>query len=229
MTHIRSLRVLWLTLVLALLVPAPASFGFGSRVHVRSDLDGDYQTDTASSKLVGSTLRIKIRFSDHTPPVALVAKVPNEPGLELRAYDVDQDHDVDLVLTSIFSPRPVAVWLNNSKGKFKRVSGWVAAFPANDTGPQYRRRLPTAPEGSALCHSEPLPALAGAGPNGQNATEPPPFEQPPHHHARSGRKYRTRSSSPFTNHYQLVLTIARRIANASVRVRVSFYMEVSCV
>jgi hypothetical protein len=171
MTHLRSLRFLWLTLVLAVLVPVPASFGFGSRVHVRSDLDGDYQTDTASSRLVGSTLRIKIRFSDHTPPVSLIEKVPNEPGLELQAFDVDRDHDVDLVLTSIFSPRPVAVWLNTSKGKFKKVSGWVAAFPANDNGPQYHRRLPAAPEGFALCHEEPLPALAGESNLVQNACE----------------------------------------------------------
>jgi hypothetical protein len=171
MTHLRSLRFLWFTLVLAILVPVPASYGFGSSVHVRSDLDGDYQTDTASSRLVGSTLKIKIRFSDQTPPVSLVEKVPNEPGLELRAYDVDRDHDVDLVLTSIFSPRPVAVWLNTSKGKFKKVSGWVAAFPANDNGPQYRRRLPAALEGFALCHEEPLPALAGENNVVQNASE----------------------------------------------------------
>src|SRR4029450_5716146 len=127
MTHLRNLRFLWLTLVLAVVVPVPASYGFGRGVHVRSDLDGDHQIDTASSRLRGSTLNIKIRFSDHTPPLSLVERVPNEPGLELRAYDVDRDHDVDLVLTSIFSPRPVAVWLNTSKGKFKKVSGWVAA------------------------------------------------------------------------------------------------------
>jgi hypothetical protein len=171
MTYLRSLRFLWLTLVLAVLVPAPASFGFGSRVHVRSDLDGDHQTDTASSRLLGSTLKIKIQFSDHTPPLSLVESVPNEPGLELRAYDVDRDHDVDLVLTSIFSPRPVAVWLNTSKGKFRKVSGWVAAFPTHDNGPQYHRRLPAAPEGFALCHEEPLPALAGESNLVQNARE----------------------------------------------------------
>jgi hypothetical protein len=171
MTHLRSLRLLWLFLALAVLVPAPASFGFGSRAHVRSDLDGDLQTDTASTRLVGSTLKIRIRFSDHTPPVSLVEKVPNEPGLELRAYDVDRDQDVDLVLTSIFSPRPVAVWLNTSKGKFKKVSGWVAAFPANGDGPQYHRRLPAAPESFALCHEQPLSALAGEASVVQNACE----------------------------------------------------------
>jgi hypothetical protein len=171
MTHLRNLRALWLILALAVLVPVPASYGFGRSVHVRSDLDGDHQTDTASSTLRGSTLKIKIQFSDHTPPVSLVEKVPNEPGLELRAYDVDRDHDVDLILTSIFSPRPVAVWLNTSKGKFQKVSGWVAAFPTNRDGPQYHRRLPAAPEGFALCHEEPLPALAGESNLAHNACE----------------------------------------------------------
>ena len=171
MTHLRRLPFLWLTLVLAFLVPVPTSYGFNGGVHFRSDLDGDYQTDTASSTLRGSTLKIKIRFSGHLPALSLVEKVPNEPGLELRAYDVDRDHDVDLVLTSIFSPRPVAVWLNTSKGEFKKVSGWVAAFPANGIGPQYHRRLPAAPEGFALCHNEPLPALAGERNAVQNVCE----------------------------------------------------------
>jgi len=129
-------------------------------IPVRSDLDGDHQSDTAISRISGSTLKIKIHLSRLQSPVRLSTVVEYEPGLELSAFDVNNDHRVDLVLTSIFSVRPVAVWLNRSNGRFKKATGWIAAFPIHDSGPQFRRRTLTLSAQDALDWTDHLPVLS---------------------------------------------------------------------
>jgi len=63
---------------------------------------------------------------DHRPDVARLAV--SRPALLLP---IDLDHDLDLVLCEPLTDRPLAVWLNDGRGRFTR-----------DASP---RRLPTSP------------------------------------------------------------------------------------
>src|SRR6185503_7027321 len=64
-----------------------------------------------------------------------------EVGLQLAAYDVDNDSEIDLVLTNVISLRPVAVWLNKSNGRFERTSGWILPLPEREDIPHFRRHF----------------------------------------------------------------------------------------
>lgn len=49
-------------------------------------------------------------------------------GLHVAAMDVDGDHDLDLIITTEFSRRPVGVWINDGHGVFSKSDS--AAWPA---------------------------------------------------------------------------------------------------
>jgi len=49
-------------------------------------------------------------------------------GLHLTPRDVDGDHNLDLVITIGVKPQPVAVWINNGRGRFEE--GNLASYPA---------------------------------------------------------------------------------------------------
>lgn len=51
-----------------------------------------------------------------------VAFVSRHPALTVRALDVDQDHDIDLVISAVPSGELVAVWLNDGRGRFTQGS-----------------------------------------------------------------------------------------------------------
>src|SRR5437899_8188956 len=132
MITFRRMLLLGIIVALAAVTQPLQTFAFDKSVQVRSDLDGDDQSDTAISKICGSTLKIRIRLSGRRTPVLLSASIPNEPGLTLVAYDVNNDSKAELVLTSIFSVHPVAVWLTSPDGRFKRATGWFTAFPVHE-------------------------------------------------------------------------------------------------
>ncbi len=163
MRAFRNSLLPWLLVALTAVVRLPAAYGAGKAAPGRWDLDGDHRSDTAVTKLSGSTLKIKIHLSGINSRVVLSTVVRYEPGLMLVAYDVDNDKKVDLVLTSIFSVRPVAVWLNGSNGRFKKASGWIAAFPIHEDGPQIRHKIFALSEHDALSWADPLPVLWNAG------------------------------------------------------------------
>ena len=125
-----------LTKVLVCLIAAllfawlPAPTAFASDQHVRSrltwDFDGDQIADLAVGSVQGSTFTISLRFSTGLHRVVLKSRVRGHITPYLAATDVDHDNDVDLVLTGI-SLRPLAVWINEGEGRFKKSSRWF--FP----------------------------------------------------------------------------------------------------
>jgi hypothetical protein len=114
-------------LLLACLGSVPA---FAADDHVRSrltwDFDGDHKTDLAVGSVEGSTFTINVRFSSGLHRIVLKTNIHGHATPYLLATDVDHDNNVDLVLTGV-SSRPLAVWFNEGKGKFKKSSRWF--FP----------------------------------------------------------------------------------------------------
>ena len=105
-------------------------------------------------------MKIKVRLSTHQSRVSLSADVSNELGLQLSAYDVNNDGQIELVLTSVVSFRPIAVWLINSKGAFERTSQWVMPLREREDVPHYRRSSHSVTQQAILVPSSPS-ILAG--------------------------------------------------------------------
>lgn len=114
-------------LLFACLAPLPT---FAGKQHVRNrltwDFDGDHKSDLAVGAVRGSTFTIHLQFSNRHGRVVLKTNFQEHIPPYLIAADVDQDNDVDLVLTGV-SFRPLAVWINEDNGKFKKRSSWF--FP----------------------------------------------------------------------------------------------------
>jgi hypothetical protein len=103
---------------------------FAKDQHVRNrltwDFDGDHKSDLAVGTVHGSTFTVQVQFSKEHSRILLKANFHGRVPPHLIATDVDRDNDVDLVLTGV-SFRPIAVWINDGNGKFKKRHGWF--FP----------------------------------------------------------------------------------------------------
>lgn len=97
---------------------------WGGTAWTVADFDGDGRPDivTARPELVGDRFRhhIEIQLSSAAGRIESFAVEGLQPGIEVAARDVDGDHDIDLVLTTAVSHRPVGVWINNGAGAFAR-------------------------------------------------------------------------------------------------------------
>jgi hypothetical protein len=95
-----------------------------------ADFDGDRRPDFASiqagqNRSGSSDYSIQIYLSQvGRQSIDLVAPVG---GLLIEARDVDGDHAVDLIVSTAWRKRPVAIFLNDGHGTFSRAE--VAAFP----------------------------------------------------------------------------------------------------
>lgn len=99
---------------------------------VIADFDGDGQPDllTAAPWVAGeepSGRAVEVRFGTaaHEPSAF---RIPESLlRLNLIAWDVDGDHDLDLVVVNPISNRPLGVWMNDGRGRF--TEGVVADVP----------------------------------------------------------------------------------------------------
>lgn len=95
-----------------------------------ADFDGDVRPDLATiesgTNHAGATdYWVQLRLT--TAGRQLIRLVAPAGGLWIEARDVNGDHAVDLVLTTAWFNRPVAILLNDGHGRFSRVQ--PAAFP----------------------------------------------------------------------------------------------------
>jgi len=141
--HVRVLIVAIPGFLFALLGTVPASaMEQNSKSRLTWDFDGDHKTDLAVGGVSDSTFTLRLQFSGQPDRILLTTKVARQIALNLLAVDVDRDNDIDLVLTG-FSFRPVAVWFNQGKGKFKDSSPWFFPPLYGETGGQVGRTSPT--------------------------------------------------------------------------------------
>jgi hypothetical protein len=127
------------------------------RTQLRRDLDGDRIPETVTIRQSGLIYRISIHFTSGRPKLHLtVYQSENEAGLTIQTSDVDNDRDLDVVVTSATSIRPVAVWLNRGKAKFQKASTWAYGGLGRYTGPTLHRRAVYQPDPALGSTTEPL-------------------------------------------------------------------------
>jgi hypothetical protein len=89
----------------------------GHRSWLIADFDGDDIPDLAMGRDEHSCYQVEVHLSTERTN-ASVHQGHIAAGVKLFVYDIDQDDDQDLVLTSLTSLSPAAVWLNDGKGHF---------------------------------------------------------------------------------------------------------------
>lgn len=137
--YVRGLAFAIAGFVVACLGTVPASaMEANLKSRLTWDFDGDHKTDLAVGGFSDSTFTIRVQFSDRLKHVVLRTKIARQSALNLSALDVDQDNDVDIILTGA-SFRPLAVWFNQGNGKFKKTSHWFFPPLYRDTGGQINR------------------------------------------------------------------------------------------
>lgn len=96
---------------------APLILDFWSQDRIYTDWDGDHQRDLVIGNYSLGTYQVEINFSQ--PKKDLIFTVPCvDPSSNLISVDVDHDQDLDLVITSAFTPQPIQVWLSDGQGNF---------------------------------------------------------------------------------------------------------------
>jgi hypothetical protein len=131
--------------------------GISYRTSLGHDLDGDQIPETATIRRSRDLYKVSIHFTSGRPRLHLsIYQGENEAGLGFQTRDIDDDRDEDLVITSATSVRPIAVWLNSGKGKFKRVSSWAYGGLHKFRGPALKARAAYTPESDVIISTEPL-------------------------------------------------------------------------
>jgi len=127
-----------------------------------ADLNGDQELDLAEGLCLGPTkdgyfYQVQLRLSGDTSSNVFTVLHNNALGLKITGRDIDDDHDIDLIVSDRFFGQQIGLWLNDGKGRFvKSLAGVfspnadlnsafvavVANFAGQRTGVRDRRRLP---------------------------------------------------------------------------------------
>ena len=96
-----------------------------------ADLDGDGRPDLAIVRELGSSPRgfqyqVELHLTSRIGRSFFQVSAASG-GLRLIPRDVDGDHDLDLVITDVWSRSPVGVWINDGHASFTK--GDSAAYP----------------------------------------------------------------------------------------------------
>jgi hypothetical protein len=104
-----------------------ASGSFGRQIEgcsLTADFDGDSEPDLAVGQNGIAGYTVQIRFTSHIPPTSLV--FPDaRPGIRIFTRDIDQDNDQDIIVSSITSDIPIAIWLGDGRGHFEKADPWA--------------------------------------------------------------------------------------------------------
>jgi hypothetical protein len=132
--------------------------GIAYRTQLGHDLDGDQIPETATVRLCGDIYHVSINFTTGRPKLRLTTYVTEGvAGLSFQTTDVNNDSKGDLVIISATSIRPVAVWVNQGRAKFKRTNASAYGGVGGHTGPTYRVRHPSQPDVTGNISVDPLP------------------------------------------------------------------------
>jgi hypothetical protein len=137
---------------------AGGPFGWSSAI---ADFNADGRPDIAVADRVGglgSSFRIEFQLSNG--PRQFVSFASAHTALTVTAVDVDNDHDIDLVVTPVLSRHVIGVWLNDGSGHFRR--GRTRDLPA----------LPSQLSPASISGQAPQLSLATSTPRRMSALSP---------------------------------------------------------
>ena len=127
-----------------------APFGWSSAV---ADFNADGRPDLAVAKRLsnhgGSDFRIDFQLSNGRRQSVSFASV--QTALRVTAVDVDNDHDLDLVVTPLLGHHVIGVWLNDGAGNFRQgrdrdyapFTARLATATLNGVPPQFALATPS--------------------------------------------------------------------------------------
>jgi hypothetical protein len=127
-----------------------------------ADFDGDSQPDVATTRMeargAGYVYWLELDLSTNRKDDSSLAQA-NLPsavssifGLHLTPRDVDGDHDLDIVVTMGITRQPVAVWINDGKGRFEE--GDLSAYPALTSLVDLSFSAPAAPDTTQIAYDQ---------------------------------------------------------------------------
>jgi VCBS repeat protein len=104
-----------------------------------ADFDADGAPDIAVANRIGrasSHYNIEVRLSAGSTPQT-VSFVSTRGALNITAFDVDNDHDADLVITPVLGRDVVDVWVNDGAGHFEagNRTSYTSLGPMLGAGP----------------------------------------------------------------------------------------------
>jgi VCBS repeat protein len=102
-------------------VAAAQTFSLTDSSTAVADFNADGRPDIAIANHIGggnAAYRIDIQLSNGHPQS--ISFLSAQFGLRVAAVDVDNDHDLDLVVTPLLGRDVVGVWLNDGAGHFGR-------------------------------------------------------------------------------------------------------------
>jgi hypothetical protein len=126
------------------------------RTQLGQDLDDDHKPETATIRQIGPLYQVSIHFTSGRPKVHLTTRISQGvAGLTFQTADVNNDNKRDLLIVSATSVRPIAVWLNQGRARFKRTN--ADFFPGGYTGSAYHAKSNTQPQPAGNLSVDPLP------------------------------------------------------------------------
>ena len=92
---------------------------------VIADLDGDHRLDVAVGSRSGNSVagffyRIDLGLTGSTQASSFTIFDRAATGFAIATQDLDGDHDLDFIITSLPLRRPIGVWINDGTGRFER-------------------------------------------------------------------------------------------------------------
>jgi hypothetical protein len=132
------------------------------RTDLGRDLDGDRLPETATIRQSNHLYQVSIHFTTGRPKLRLATYIPEGVGgLSLQISDLNHDGSDELLVVSATSIKPIAVWVNQGKTKYKRVQSWTIGF-GRYTGPKIHQapRSNPQPEGNISIDRLPQATLA---------------------------------------------------------------------
>jgi hypothetical protein len=128
-----------------------------------ADLDGDHKLDVAVGSRSGNSVagffyRIDIGLSGSAQSSSFTIFDRLATGLNVTMMDLDGDHDLDFVITSLPLRHPIGVWINDGTGRFQR--GEASLYSSSIwTERQDIQNLPTAASNDVAETGSRLPAF----------------------------------------------------------------------
>jgi len=99
-----------------------ASAGMPGEAPVFADLDGDRKVDVAAARLSGNGYKIFLWLSTRSETTVLDPSV-SLAGFRVSVRDCNNDSFQDIVVTTITSNHPLAVWHGDGRGNFQKAEG----------------------------------------------------------------------------------------------------------